>query len=156
MAGRTFSASHPFRPAPQDAFASIKAQLPSSIRLTWFHPGPRSAPGAEPVNCHCSLCQRAHGAPLVTWVGVAEDSFSLDSTDSLRWYHSSQDSRRGFCQLCGTTVFFQSERWPGEIHIARANIDGDIDREPALHAYWESHASWFEFSDSLSRPTHGD
>ncbi len=114
------------------------------------------APSLWCAHCHCSLCQRAHGAPLVTWVGVSEDSFRLDKADSLHWHHSSQDSRRGFCQLCGSTVFFQSERWPGEIHIARANIAGDIDREPALHAYWDSHATWFEFSDTLARPTQGN
>lgn len=103
------------------------------------------------AHCHCSLCQRAHGAPLVTWVGVTENQLQLPGGDSLRWYQSSGDSRRGFCQHCGSTLFFQSRRWPGEVHIARSNIEGEIDREPTLHAYWDAHAPWFEFSDELPR-----
>ena len=84
-------------------------------------------------HCHCSLCQRAHGAPLVTWVGVAADS------------------QRGFCTACGSTVFFRSRRWPGEIHIVRSNINGAIDAAPEGHVHWESRASWFDFEDSLPR-----
>jgi len=103
------------------------------------------------AHCHCTLCQRAHGAPLVTWVGVAEERFRLLHSDTLQWYHSSADSRRGFCRVCGSSLFFQSERWPGEIHLVRANIEGEIDVAPGGHAYWPSHATWFEFEDQLPR-----
>ncbi|MDH4040100.1 MAG: GFA family protein [Gammaproteobacteria bacterium] len=101
------------------------------------------------AHCHCSLCQRAHGAPVVTWVGAAQQRFSLVADSTLRWYHSSPDSERGFCSACGSTLFFRSERWPGEIHLARTNIDGDIDLAPSVHVHCESQAHWFEFDDSL-------
>ena len=51
----------------------------------------------------------------------------------MRWHQSSEQSRRGFCARCGTTMFYTSVLSPGEIHIARANIDGPIDREPGAH-----------------------
>lgn len=103
------------------------------------------------AHCHCSLCQRAHGAPVVTWVGVPQDKFTLITGDSLRWYRSSADSERGFCANCGSTLLFRSERWPGEVHIVRTNINGDIDTEPCAHVHCESQARWFSFSDSLPR-----
>jgi hypothetical protein len=109
------------------------------------------APSLWCAHCHCSLCQRAHGAPVVTWVGVAEQRFHLVAADSLRWYQSSGDSERGFCSRCGTTLFFRSARWPGEIHIARSNIDGTIDLAPSVHVHCESQAGWFQFADSLPR-----
>ena len=28
-------------------------------------------------HCHCTMCQRAHGAGFVTWVGVREDGFRI-------------------------------------------------------------------------------
>lgn len=110
------------------------------------------APSLWCAHCHCTLCQRAHGAPLVTWVGVKEDGLRLSDGGSLRWYQSSTDSKRGFCSTCGSTLFFKSERWPGELHVVRTNIQGDIDVSPSGHAYWESHAAWFDFEDDLPRP----
>ncbi len=103
------------------------------------------------AHCHCSLCQRAHGAPVVTWVGVEEERFNLISQQNLSWYASSTDSERGFCNRCGSTLLFRSRRWPGQVHVVRSNIEGDIDVQPAAHVYWASHAPWFEFEDSLPR-----
>lgn len=101
------------------------------------------------AHCHCSLCRRAHGAPLVTWVGVNAKRFVLDSADSLRWYASSPDSERGFCGCCGSTLFFRSARWPGEMHIARSNFQAEIDKSPEAHAHWESHVNWLSVGDDL-------
>ena len=103
------------------------------------------------AHCHCSLCQRAHGAALVTWVGVAQQRFRLTADSGLRWYRSSPDSERGFCGFCGSTLFFRSERWPGEIDIVRSNIDGDIDMNPSGHVHCESQSAWFNFEDALPR-----
>jgi len=106
------------------------------------------------AHCHCSLCQRAHGAPLVTWVGVRADTLQFTAGDSLRWYRSSADSERGFCARCGSTLFFRSARWPGEMHIVRSNIEGELDRAPSAHVHCESRADWFPFRDEL--PTQSD
>jgi len=109
------------------------------------------APSLWCAHCHCSMCQRAHGAPVVTWVGVAEEQFRLSSDNCLKWHKSSADSERGFCSTCGSTLFFRSKRWPGQVHVVRSNIHGPIDVLPAAHVYWESHALWFKFEDTLPR-----
>jgi hypothetical protein len=48
-------------------------------------------------------------------------------------------------------LFFESERWPDEIHIALAHMDGPIDREPGAHVYYDTHVSWVELGDDLRR-----
>jgi hypothetical protein len=106
------------------------------------------------AHCHCSLCRRAHGAAFVTWVGVEDNRFTPLNQQSLSWYRSSEDGERGFCSSCGSTLFFRSTRWPNEIHIARANIEGDIDIEPTAHVtYGSSEVSWFQFDDQLPHKT---
>lgn len=100
-------------------------------------------------HCHCTLCQRAHGAPLVTWVGVPEGVFEFTRQQALRWYASSNDSERGFCSHCGTTLFFKSERWPGEMHVVRTALPEKIDLEPQGHTHWDTRAPWFAFHDEL-------
>jgi hypothetical protein len=109
-------------------------------------------PTAWCAHCHCSLCRRAHGAAFVTWFGVERAQFDLLSgEDSVKWYQSTSPARRGFCTTCGSTLFFESERWPGEIHIALAHMDGPIDREPAAHVFCDSQVSWIEPGDDLVR-----
>lgn len=104
------------------------------------------------AHCHCSLCRRAHGAAFVTWFGVDRSRFALVAgEDRLTWFHSTPSAQRGFCSRCGSTIFFESENWPGEIHIALALMDAAIDREPAAHVFFDTHVSWFEVNDGLRR-----
>ncbi len=104
------------------------------------------------AHCHCSYCQAAHGAAFVTWVGAAEERFQLDDPgDRLVWHQSSEQSRRGFCGQCGSTLFFASDLAPGEIHIARALIKGEIDRAPEAHAFHDQRAHWVDLPDDLAR-----
>lgn len=94
-------------------------------------------------HCHCRYCRAAHGAAFVTWTGVPDKQFRLlDGNDALVWFHSSKQSQRGFCSRCGTTLFYRSSLLPGETHVARALIDGPIDREPQAHIFTEQRVYW--------------
>ncbi len=103
-------------------------------------------------HCHCSLCRRAHGAAFVTWFGVEKAQFRISEGDSaVQWHHSSEEARRGFCGRCGSTLFFESERWAGETHIVLASMDSPIDRTPRAHVFFDSHVDWVELGDELNR-----
>lgn len=104
------------------------------------------------AHCHCTLCRRAHGAAFVTWVGVEAGTASIaDPGSSLHWYQSSPGGRRGFCSTCGSPMFFESIRWPGELHIARALFTDAVGQEPQVHAYHDTHVSWVFLADDLPR-----
>ncbi len=104
------------------------------------------------VHCHCHWCRGAHGAAFVTWLGVREDEFAVTKgDDALRWFASSQQSRRGFCGHCGTTMLYCSELCPGEVHIARATVVGAVDREPQAHVFIDQAVEWVELGDGLPR-----
>lgn len=104
------------------------------------------------AHCHCTMCRRAHGAGFVTWVGVERSQFRLIAgEDELRWYRSSPGAERGFCTRCGSTMLFHSTRWPTEMHVVRANVDGPIDRAPAAHVHYDDHVEWIVVNDDLQR-----
>ena len=103
------------------------------------------------AHCHCSMCRRAHGAAFVTWVGVVAARFRWLVDGDLRWYASSPGARRGFCAQCGSPIAFESVNWPGEIHLARALIDGEIDREPQVHVHCARAVPWVTLGDALPR-----
>jgi hypothetical protein len=95
------------------------------------------------AHCHCTQCRRAHGAAYVTWFGMAEERASIeDPSGALRWFASSPGAERGFCTRCGSSLFFRSTRWPGELHIALGNLDDEIDQAPMAHVFWDTHVAW--------------
>ena len=104
------------------------------------------------AHCHCENCQRAHGAAFVTWVSVEEAHVTTNAPAGvLRWFASTAEAQRGFCSRCGSSLFFRSVQWPGELHIARANFLDPIDREPAMHGFFDAHVTWFQVNDDLPK-----
>lgn len=102
------------------------------------------------AHCHCTRCRRAHGAAFVTWVGTDAAKARIDDPEAqLAWYMAETGASRGHCGRCGSPMFFRSDRWPGELHIARALFTGPLDREPQMHGYYDTHVGWFQVADGL-------
>ncbi len=108
------------------------------------------------AHCHCSMCRRAHGAAFVTWFGIEDRQARIeDPVGALRWYVSSPGAERGFCAHCGSSLFFRSERWPGELHVTLANLDGPADRAPMAHVFWDAHVAWADVDPGDGLPRKG-
>ena len=104
------------------------------------------------AHCHCSMCRRTHGAGYVTWVGYEQERVTfIRGEDQLTWYRSSPGARRGFCQKCGSSMFFRSERWAGELHIALGCMNGQIDRQPGANVFFDQHVEWMPIDGSLKK-----
>ena len=107
------------------------------------------------AHCHCTRCQRAHGAAFVTWVGMDSGNVSItDPLESLQWYSAPGKGERAFCRTCGSSMFFKGAPWPGQLHVARALFTDPVDREPQVHVYYDSHVHWAPVGDGL--PTKDD
>lgn len=114
-----------------------------------------SFPSKWVAHCHCTRCQRAHGAAFVTWVGMDAKRVSIqDPSGALTWFSTTGGGDRAFCRTCGSSLFFKSDRWPGELHVARALFTDPVDREPRAHAYFDTHVPWITVADGL--PTQPD
>lgn len=104
------------------------------------------------VHCHCTMCQRAHGAGYVTWVGASREHFRiLEGGEHVRAYRSSDHGTRSFCGRCGSSLFFESTHRPEMVDVVLANLEDPIDREPELHIYFSDHAQWVRVDDGLPR-----
>lgn len=101
------------------------------------------------AHCHCSRCQRAHGAAFVTWVGLLDEAVDIVNPHGvLTWYQAAEASR-GFCSRCGSPLFFKSPRYPGELHIARAAFTNELAQLPECNVFYDTHALWAERVESL-------
>ena len=104
------------------------------------------------AHCHCSRCRRAHGAAFVTWAGFEASAVEIsDPGESIHWCVAKEGGTRGFCGRCGSPMFFKSNRWQGELHVARALFLEPLDREPMAHVFYETHVDWITLGDSLPR-----
>jgi hypothetical protein len=100
--------------------------------------------------CHCSLCRRAAGAPVVGWA-----MFPLDAVRFERGkpavYASSPAVERGFCAGCGTTLSFTADFLPGLIDLTIASFDEPERLPPQLHMWERKRIPWLELGDELPR-----
>lgn len=111
-----------------------------------------SLPSKWVAHCHCSRCRRAHGAAFVTWIGFEADRVQVDDPDgALRWFVAETGAGRAFCSHCGSPMFFRSEQWPGELHVARALLTDEPDRQPQAHVFYDTHVPWVTLGDDLPR-----
>jgi hypothetical protein len=104
-------------------------------------------------HCHCESCRRSHSAGFVTWIGFKSEQVTVEAgADDLVAYESSSGTHRSFCRICGTKVFFASERWAGETHIPLAAITTPVDRQPTEHFCFEEHVPWIRWPELPAAP----
>ena len=109
------------------------------------------------AHCHCTMCQRVHGAAYVTWIGVPEHQLRVTAgADVLRHFASSVHGKRSFCTVCSSSLFCRSTRHPERVDVVVANLHAPVDQPPSVHAYFNNRASWVDVSDELPRLNESD
>jgi hypothetical protein len=100
--------------------------------------------------CHCRLCQRSSGAPLLAWVAFRTSSFRKTQGEPAT-YRSSAVGRRDFCASCGTQLAFRDTRTPERIDVNVGSLDDSSKIEPEYHIWVASRVPWLEIADDLPR-----
>jgi hypothetical protein len=98
--------------------------------------------------CHCRMCRRAAGAPVVARLTVANEFFTWTSGQPAV-YRSSQEAERLFCPKCGTQLALRDEPDHLDVTIASLDIPGAV--RPSYHIWTESRIGWFDTADDLPR-----
>jgi hypothetical protein len=98
--------------------------------------------------CHCRMCQRNSGAPVVAWVTFPAATFSWIKGEP-GTYTSSARAKRQFCAVCGSYMVFRSDDTPEEISINTASLDDPCAFPPRMHIFAESRIPWFRTGDDL-------
>ncbi len=94
--------------------------------------------------CHCKQCQRwaGHYWPSCS---VSEDHLVLTQGSlSLTWYESSDKAERGFCIICGSSLFWRLLKNPeGWVAIALGALDTPTGLHEGEHIYTESAGDYY-------------
>lgn len=103
------------------------------------------------AHCHCTMCQRNHGAGYVTWFGVPPSRLRVtEGEGGMVDYRSSSHGTRSFCGRCGSSLFCRLDE-SDDVDVVLAAMEGPIDRKPEMHVHWGSRSEWVEIADSLPR-----
>jgi len=104
--------------------------------------------------CHCSMCQKSSGAPVVSWMDFQTEQLSWTKGKPLE-YKSSENVRRGFCAACGSSLSFRDLGHPEYITLAIASLDDPDLVKPTYHIYTASQLKWLKIDDACKRFTAG-
>lgn len=85
------------------------------------------------VGCHCTQCRKTSGH-FVAATAVAMSGLQFTVNSGLRWYRSSEHARRGFCAVCGSSLFWQRDG-DDRISVMAGTLDGPTGLTMALHIF---------------------
>jgi hypothetical protein len=102
--------------------------------------------------CHCSMCRRAAGAPMVAWFTVERGAFRFVAGRPAR-FASSDRAERSFCGRCGTPLTFESRDLPAEVDVTIASLDDPEAVPPRDHTRTATQLGWVKLADGLPRHT---
>ncbi|MBT8049015.1 MAG: GFA family protein [Xanthomonadales bacterium] len=100
--------------------------------------------------CHCEQCRKWTSHFLAS-TEVKRSDLTVTGSDSLSWFHSSEKVRRGFCSVCGASLFFdpidqEKHDWVG---VSMGAIDTPTQTKMALHIFVAEKGDYYEIDDGL-------
>ncbi len=102
--------------------------------------------------CHCRICQRSIGAPVIVWTAFPIDAVKFTHGQP-KFYRMSQIAEQGFCENCGSSLIWRRLK-PGPANylvIITTSLDNPEDYAPSWHGGVESQLPWFKIHDDLPR-----
>jgi hypothetical protein len=102
------------------------------------------------LNCHCSMCRKAHGSAFRSRASVHAADFEwLQGEELVTFYESSPGTHRGFCRICGSAILSRFDADTSRYGLPLGCLDDDPGVRPGLHVHVASKAPWFTITDDL-------
>jgi hypothetical protein len=94
--------------------------------------------------CHCLACQRRTGAVFGSQARFRPDQISVAgrATTWKRTAESGSVVTFNFCPTCGSTVYWESESFPGYVIVAIGNFADSNFPAPTVAVWEESRHAW--------------
>lgn len=101
----------------------------------------------QPNACHCTAC-RKHSGHFEASVDIPRAALTVTGQDQVKWYQSSEKVRRGFCGVCGSTLF-----WDPTFHdwtaVAMGAFDTPTQTQLAMHIFVSEKGDYYDIADGL-------
>ena len=100
-----------------------------------------------PDACHCRKC-RKHSGHYFASTDVPKSAVTIHGEDKVSWYRSSEKVRRGFCAICGSSLFWDPT-WSEKIAVAMGAFDTPTQTHLHVHIFVADKGDYYEIADGL-------
>ncbi|HEY2753980.1 GFA family protein [Phenylobacterium sp.] len=113
--------------------------------ITFEVEGELSGPDA----CHCSMC-RKHSGHVFASTDAPKSAVTIHGEDAVTWHQSSEKVRRGFCSICGSSLFWDPifRDWIG---IAMGALDTPSKTHLAVHIFVADKGDYYDICDGVKQ-----
>lgn len=102
-------------------------------------------PIRDVIACHCEQCRRV-SSHFVAATAAHPRDVTIKRDEGLAWYEGTSSIRRGFCKLCGSTLFFDhGPDYP--MGIAAGSLDQSDAVKIAAHIWTEKAGAYYDPND---------
>ncbi len=104
------------------------------------------------VYCHCEQCRKTSGH-FVAATAVDLDQLQVVEDSGLTWYQSSNIADRGFCNRCGSSLFWR----PGHgkyMAVMAGALDAPTGLTSREHIHVDDASDYYEITDGLPQFPH--
>jgi hypothetical protein len=81
-----------------------------------------AGPLREVYNCHCGRCRRITGHHMAA-TACDPDRLTFASDETLAWYEPDDTVQYGFCNRCGSSLFWRAHATPDKVCITAGTLD---------------------------------
>jgi hypothetical protein len=94
------------------------------------------------------MCQKSN-AEFSNYTKVQKNNFKFLSKKNLKWFFSSKNFKRGFCNNCGSSLFFQSRHTDEAIAVSTGSLNSNIPVKG--HIFYKDKKSNLTFSNKFKK-----
>ena len=100
-------------------------------------------------NCHCIQCRKTHGI-YGAYSNVQDKDITFLNKKTLRWFKSSKNAKRGFCNKCGASIFFKFKK-SDNVSIAAGMFDGKTGLKTMRNIFVGTKSDFYKIKDKLPK-----
>lgn len=100
------------------------------------------------VACHCEQCRKTSGH-YVSATQVEAAQLKITHSTTLQWYQSSPKAERGFCNRCGSSLFWRHAEDGGAVSVMSGTLDGATGITTAKHIFVADKGDYYDIADDL-------
>lgn len=97
--------------------------------------------------CHCEQCRRTSGH-FVAATGCRPEQLAITGEENIKWFRSSATAQRGFCEHCGSSLFWKpdhGEHWS----IWAGTLNRPTKLRASQHIYVHMKSDYYDIDDGL-------
>lgn len=103
------------------------------------------------IACHCVQCRKTFGHYVAA---TSAERGDVSIKGDVTWYQSSDEARRGFCGICGSSLFWDG---PGiNLSIHAGTLDAPTGLALTAHIFCADKGDYYELAEGLPQAEQDD